>query len=274
MKNYQELLKVVLQSGTLTSNRTGVNTRSLIGEQLRYDLSKGFPAVTTKRLAWKAVVSELLWFMEGSTDERRLCEILHGTKAPNKTTIWTDNAKNQGRELGYDGAELGPVYGHQWRNFGGVDQLTMVRNQIKNSPDSRRIILSAWNPKDLPLMALPPCHMMSQFIVQDGKLNCIVTQRSCDLFLGVPFNLASYALLTHILAADATLEVGELIWNGGDVHIYTSHKDAVMEQLKRVPRESPMLGFVKRDNIEDYKVDDFVLLEYYPQSAIKAEMVI
>lgn len=275
MNNYQELLRDVLQNGRRVSNRTGVDTLSLLGKQLRYDLGKdGFPAVTTKRLAWRAVVSELLWFLEGSTSERRLCEILHGSRQHDLTTIWTDNAKNQGVKLGYDGDQLGPVYGRQWRSFNGVDQLAVVRDQLKNDPQSRRIIISAWNPGQLAAMALPPCHMMSQFIVQDGKLNCIVTQRSCDIFLGVPFNIASYALLTHILAADATLEVGELIWNGGDVHLYENHIDAAHTQLKRVPRTSPLLAMLNEKYFSNYTVEHFKLLEYYPQSAIKAEMVI
>lgn len=272
MQNYHSLMLKCLQHGKHTSNRTGVGTHSLLGEQLRYNLVEAFPAVTTKRLAWKAVVSELLWFMEGSTKDSRLSVILYGETG--KKTIWTDNAQHQGKALGYDGDELGPVYGSQWRNFGGVDQLENLRTMLKEEPESRRMIMSAWNPEQLEEMALPPCHVMSQYVVQDGKLNCIVTQRSCDLFLGVPFNLASYALLTHILAADAGLHVGELIWNGGDVHIYDTHVVAAYEQLSRFPKLGPVLTFNKKDSIYDYNVNDFTLDEYYPYDPIRVDMVV
>ena len=309
MKNYNELLKLILDNGIESTDRTGVGTISLIGQQLRYDLSVGFPAVTTKRLAWKSVLSELLWFIEGSHDERRLCEILHGTRDWNKRTIWTDNYENQGVSLGYSNGELGPVYGKQWREwddtvisnnpveietlkargyhvvdstfFHGVilkrtiDQLEVLIDGLKNNPDSRRHIMTAWNVGELDKMTLPPCHCFSQFFVNDGKLSCILYQRSCDLFLGVPFNIASYSLLTHMLAQVCGLEVGEFVWMGGDVHIYKNHVDAVQEQLAREPKELPTLWIdTSITNIEDFTMDSFRLENYNPDATIKAPMAV
>lgn len=281
MRQYHDALEQIMKEGVDKPNRTGIDTRQVFGMQMRFDLSKGFPAVTTKKLAWRAVVSELLWFMEGSTDERRLCEILHGTRDPEKQTIWTANANEQGVALGYtnndEEKQLGPVYGHQWRDFHGFDQLQQVIWEITNTPDSRRIIMSAWNPPQIRDMALPPCHVMSQFIVTNGKLSCMMTQRSADMFLGVPFNIASYALLTHIIAKICNLEVGEFILSIGDAHIYHNHFDQVAEQLSRTPGVSPTLvlpEFTSLAEVLQCSVDDFKLDNYNPMASIKAEMAV
>lgn len=310
MKNYNELLKLILDNGIESTDRTGVGTLSLIGQQLRYDLSEGFPAVTTKRLAWKSVLSELLWFIEGSHDERRLCEILHGTRDWSKRTIWTDNYENQGVSLGYSNGELGPVYGKQWRDwkdhivlqayddhseyenngyveiafdtYQGIkvferstDQLQVLIDGLKNNPDSRRHIMNAWNVGELDKMALPPCHTLSQFFVKNGKLSCHLYQRSADLFLGVPFNIASYSLLTHMLAQVCNLEVGEFIWTGGDVHIYKNHVQAVQEQLSRDERALPTLWIDENiTDIEQFTMDSFKLEGYDPHPTIKAPMAV
>lgn len=309
MQQLHDLYKKVLEFGTLSTDRTGVGTIKLMGETMRFDLSEYFPAPTTKRLAWKAMASELIWFVEGSHDERRLAEILYGTRDESKKTIWTDNYLNQGIALGYSDGNLGPVYGKQWRNwvdyqfaqnideintlkakgyevleatqFSGVimrrstDQLQVLINGLKNNPDSRRHIMTAWNVGELDQMALPPCHCFSQFFVNDGKLSCILYQRSCDLFLGVPFNIASYSLLTHMLAQVCGLEVGEFVWMGGDVHIYQNHVDAVQEQLSREPREMPTLWIDKSiTNIEDFTMESFRLENYNPDATIKAPMAV
>ena len=207
MKQYLDALQFILEKGEDVSDRTGVGTRSVFGYQMHFDLQQGFPAVTTKKLAWRSVVGELLWFLEGSTDERRLAELTFDkprSELVNKKTIWTANADAQGIALGYDNNDnykgLGPVYGKQWRDFNGVDQIVWVLNEIINNPDSRRIIMSSWNPPELDAMALPPCHTMAQFKVTNGKLSCQLYQRSADMFLGVPFNIASYSLLTHMFA--------------------------------------------------------------------------
>lgn len=291
MKQYLDTLQYVLDNGVNKSDRTGTGTRSIFGYQMRFDLNDGFPAVTTKQLAWKSVVSELLWFLEGSTDERRLAEIRYGTGCENlvgKRTIWTDNADAQGKALGYHNddisKELGPVYGYQWRNFGGsyfhgggFDQIQWLINEIKTNPDSRRLILSAWDAGSISKMALPPCHTLSQFIVIDGKLSCQLYQRSADTFLGAPFNIASYALLTHIISQLCGLEVGEFIWTGGDVHIYTTHMSQIAEQLTREPLPLPTLSMPKFNTLDDVltsSVEDFVLQNYTPMAAIKAPMAI
>jgi len=274
MKQYKQALQYILDNGNDKSDRTGVGTRSVFGYQMRFNLQDGFPATTTKRLAWKSVVSELLWFMEGSNDERRLCEILHGTRDLNKTTIWTANAKADYwlPRATFEG-DLGRVYGVQWRDFFGVDQLYNLIEGIKKDPSGRRHIMSAWNPAELGDMALPPCHVMSQFDVTDGKLSCQMYQRSCDMFLGVPFNIASYSLLTHIIARECNLEVGDFVWVGGDCHIYNNHFDAVREQLARDERALPILQFETKD-IKEYVLTDFVLAGYDPHPAIKAEMAV
>lgn len=278
MKQYNDTLRNILKNGTRKTDRTGVGTISIFGQHMRFNLQDGFPATTTKKLAWRAVVGELLWFLEGSTDERRLCEITYGTRDINKNTIWTANANNQGVQLGYRNddyvKELGPVYGHQWRNFGGVDQITELIHNLKNNPDGRRHIISAWNPPELNKMALPPCHVLSQFDVTNGKLSCQLYQRSCDMFLGVPFNIASYSLLTHILAKECGYEVGDFIWTGGDCHIYLNHIDAVNEQLSREERTLPTLYITPHKDLYEYSVSDFFLDNYNPHPSIKAEMAV
>jgi thymidylate synthase len=242
---------------------------------MRFNLQEGFPAVTTKKLAWRAVVSELLWFLEGSGDERRLAEILHGTRDLEKKTIWTANAKADYwlPKAQYEG-DLGRVYGVQWRDFNGVDQISNLIEGIKRDPSGRRHLLTAWNPAELTDMALPPCHVLSQFDVTDGRLSCQLYQRSCDMFLGVPFNIASYSLLTYIIAEECGLEVGDFVWTGGDCHIYNNHVDAVNEQLARTPKQLPTLEFPKGKKIANYIVDDFQLLNYSPDPAIKADMAV
>jgi thymidylate synthase len=242
---------------------------------MRFNLQEGFPATTTKKLAWRAVVSELLWFLEGSSDERRLAEILHGTRDPSKKTIWTANAEaDYWKSKAKFPGDLGRVYGVQWRDFGGIDQITKLISDLKTTPDSRRHILTAWNPPELDQMALPPCHVMAQFDVTDGYLSCQMYQRSCDMFLGVPFNIASYSLLVHIIARECGLKVGDFVWTGGDCHIYNNHFDAVEEQLSREPKPLPTLVFTEGKKIADYNIDDFVLDNYNPDPAIKAEMAV
>ena len=288
MKQYHEALQYILDNGEVCTDRTGVGTQSVFGYQLRFDLRDGFPAVTTKKLAWKAVVGELLWFLEGSTDERRLAEITyerHRVDLVGKSTIWTANADAQGKALGYLNneftKELGPVYGSQWRDFNGsgIDQISGIIRDIQNNPDSRRIILTAWNPSRIHEMALPPCHTLSQFRVVNGKLSCHLYQRSADMFLGLPFNIASYALLTHILAKINSLEVGDLVVSLGDAHIYTTHVDVVREQLKRTPKKLPTLRMPDMSSlaIEDVmklRVSDFELIDYDPMDSLKAPMAV
>jgi thymidylate synthase len=288
MKQYLKLLKEVLETGDERTDRTGVGTLSKFGMQMKFDLSKGFPAVTTKKLAWRAVVSELLWFIEGSGDELRLREILHGDRHSNQKTIWTDNArapywveKKHQRHAG----DLGRIYGVQWRRWRkpvirinkvvlhNHDQLLELIDNIKEDPYSRRHILSAWNPGELELMALPPCHVMCQFYVNNGKLSCQMYQRSGDLFLGVPFNIASYALLTHMIAQVCHLEVGELIIVLGDAHIYNNHIEQVKEQLSRTPLPLPQLILNSEiDVITDFGMEDISLVNYQCHDTIKADM--
>lgn len=293
MKQYLEALEYVLKNGEDCTDRTGVGTRSVFGMQMRFDLNEGFPAVTTKKLAWKAVVGELLWFLEGSTDERRLAEITYGkhrVELVDRPTIWTANADAQGKALGYINneftKELGPVYGAQWRKFNGiqggdwgVDQIADVVSQIRQNPDSRRIILSAWNPLQLSEMALPPCHVLSQFRVINGKLSCHLYQRSADMFLGVPFNIASYALLTHMIAKICSLEVAYLVHSIGDAHIYSTHEDVVREQLKRIPRKLPTLKMPELTSLDvnaicELRASDFELIDYDPMDSLKASMAV
>jgi thymidylate synthase len=288
MKQYLDALEYILNNGEDVNDRTGIGTRSVFGYQMRFNLQQGFPAVTTKRLAWKSVVGELLWFLEGSTDERRLAELTYGEhrgELVDKTTIWTANADKQGVELGYLNNKftkhLGPVYGAQWRNFNGVhpkcDQIANIIDQINNNPDSRRIILSAWNPLKIEEMALPPCHTLAQFRVINGKLSCQLYQRSADMFLGVPFNIASYSLLTHMLAHISELEVGEFVWTGGDCHIYQNHFEQVKQQIARTPDTLPglvMPVFCDLETLLHCKTSDFQLVNYNPQSTIKAPMAV
>lgn len=288
MKQYHDALQYVLDHGEACSDRTGVGTRSVFGYQMRFDLREGFPAVTTKKLAWKAVVAELLWFLEGSTDERRLAEITYGTHRVNligKNTIWTANADAQGKSLGHYNddftKELGPVYGAQWRDFNGkgYDQIQGLVDEIKRNPDSRRLIVSAWNPLQTAEMALPPCHLLMQFRVINGKLSCQLYQRSADMFLGVPFNIASYALLTHIIAKICSLEVADFVHTIGDAHIYSTHEDVVREQLKRTPRPLPKLKMPELqsldvNSIRMLRASDFELVGYDPMDSLKAPMAV
>lgn len=286
MKQYLDALELVLKNGEDVQDRTGTGTRTVFGHQMRFNLQEEFPAVTTKKLAWKSVVGELLWFLEGSEDERRLAEITFEDERENlteKKTIWTANADNQGVALGYPNSDeakmLGPVYGVQWRSFNDeyVDQIETIIDQLKNDPDSRRIILSAWNPLQIQDMALPPCHTMAQFKVINGKLSCQLYQRSADMFLGVPFNIASYALLTHMLAQICDLEVGEFIWTGGDCHIYSNHVVQVQQQLYRNPKIGPRLKMPKFNTLEELletRPSDYVLEGYHPMDSIKAPMAV
>jgi len=286
MKQYLDALQYILDNGEDVSDRTGVGTRTVFGYQMRFDLRKEFPAVTTKKLAWRAVVGELLWFLEGSTDERRLAERTFEkdrSEIVDKKTIWTANADAQGVALGYrnddEVKELGPVYGSQWRDFNGegFDQIHNIIRQLTTDPDSRRIILSAWNPSELEDMALPPCHTLSQFKVINGKLSCQMYQRSADMFLGVPFNIASYSLLTHMLAQICGLEVGEFIWTGGDCHIYSNHMEQVKQQLERTPMQGPTLEMPQFNNIAELletTTSDYKLVNYNPMDSIKAPMAV
>ena len=286
MKQYLDALQHIMDNGEVVDDRTGTGTKTVFGYQMRFNLQDGFPAVTTKKLAWNAMVSELLWFLEGSMDERRLAEILYGTTWNNvigKNTIWTANADNQGKKLGYrngdDHKYLGPVYGSQWRSWQGenfvIDQIKNVVHQLKNDPDSRRIILSAWNPAEVDIMVLPPCHVLAQFRVINGKLSCQLYQRSADMFLGVPFNIASYALLTHMLALECGLEVGDFVWTGGDCHIYMNHMDQVTEQLSRRPVRLPNLELTcKFKGILKTEMHDFFLGFYNPMPSISAPMAV
>ena len=303
MQTYLNALKQVLETGTTRNDRTGTGTIGLFGMQQRYDLSQGFPAVTTKKLAWKSVVSELLWFIEGSGDEKRLREILYGSADSSKKTIWTDNATAPywAPKAQYEG-DLGRVYGVQWRHwrtpiehkaeqfkddfgnryqrngyvhFKEVDQLTNLINGIKADPYGRRHILTAWNPGELELMALPPCHCFAQFYVADGKLSCQMYQRSCDMFLGVPFNIASYSLLTAMIAQVCNLQVGEFVHVLGDAHIYLDHVEQVKEQLRREPLPLPQLYLNPEiTDITKFTMADIRLDGYTSHDAIKARMAV
>ena len=287
MKQYLDLLQHILDNGVTKEDRTGTGTTSVFGYQMRFDLSEGFPLVTTKKTHLKAIISELLWFIEGSTDERRLAEIHFGDKAENligKKTVWTANADAQGKDLGYTNTdtvkELGPVYGSQWRSWMGADgkahdQLATIINQIKTNPDSRRIILNAWNVAEIDNMALPPCHTFFQFYVANGKLSCQLYQRSADVFLGVPFNIASYALLTMMIAQVCELEVGDFVHTFGDAHIYSNHMEQVNLQLSRTPHKKPTMK-INADikDINDFKMEDFELIDYVCDEPIKAVMAV
>ncbi|MEC0239556.1 thymidylate synthase [Paenibacillus dokdonensis] len=264
MRNYLELLEEIMENGTPKEDRTGTGTISVFGRQLRFDLSKGFPLLTTKRIHIKSVVHELLWFLSGETNVRYLKE--------NGVTIWDEWADENG--------DLGPVYGSQWRNWEApdgthIDQIANVIESIKKNPDSRRHIVSAWNVAEIEQMKLPPCHFVFQFYVADGKLSCMLTMRSVDTFLGLPFNIACYALLTHMVAQQCGLTPGEFVWSGGDVHIYSNHLEQVKTQLKREPYELPEL-LIKRkpDSIFDYKFEDFEFVDYKHHPGIKAPVAI
>ena len=288
MKQYIKALEHILENGKERSDRTGIGTKGVFGYQMRFNLKEGFPAVTTKKLAWRSVVSELLWFLEGGTDERRLAEIHFGKKRTEiieKKTIWTANADKQGVELGHlnndTQKELGPVYGKQWRSWGkdvgGEDQIKKIISDLRDNPNSRRHIVSAWNVDKIKEMALPPCHTMFQFHVQDNELSCQLYQRSADMFLGVPFNIASYSLLVHIFSEILRLSPGEFIWTGGDCHIYKNHFKQVKEQIKRTPQEAPKLQMPKVESIEQVlktTPKDYKLTGYSPMESIKAPMAV
>jgi len=279
MKAYLDLMKDVLENGTDKGDRTGVGTRSVFGRQIRFDLNEGFPLVTTKKVHLKSIIYELLWFLEGSTDNNWLKE--------RGVSIWNEWAT--------EGGDLGPIYGKQWRSWASddgrvVDQISELIQQIKTKPDSRRLIISAWNPTELPdenvspqanaeqgKMALAPCHCLFQFYVLDGKLSCQLYQRSADLFLGVPFNIASYALLTHMIAQQCDLGVGEFVHTFGDCHLYQNHltDDIVLKQLSRTPKALPKLNIARKpDSIFDYEFEDFEILGYESDPGIKAPIAI
>jgi thymidylate synthase len=260
---YEDLLRHVQQHGTPKADRTGTGTKSIFGHQMRFDLNEGFPLVTTKKVHVKSVILELLWFLRGERNVRWLQE--------RGCTIWDEWAREDG--------DLGPVYGVQWRSWpsdaGPIDQIAQVVQQLKTNPDSRRIIVSAWNVAELSKMALMPCHALFQFYVADRRLSCQLYQRSADLFLGVPFNIASYALLTHMLAQQCDLDVGDFVWTGGDCHIYDNHAEQVNTQLARTPYPYPTLHIRRRpDSIFDYTFDDFEFRDYQHHPAIKAPVAV
>lgn len=289
-KVYLDALRDVLENGEDRPDRTGVGTIGKFGLQMRFDLTEGFPAITTKKLAWRAVVSELLWFIEGSGDENRLKEILHGARYSDKKTIWTDNANAVywvNKRLKRSAGDLGRIYGVQWRRWRkplvkinrvvlqNHDQLLELIEGIKSDPYSRRHIITAWNPGELDLMALPPCHMMAQFYVSNGKLSCQMYQRSADMFLGVPFNIASYALFTHMIAQVCNLEVGDLIITLGDAHIYKNHIEQVKVQLERTPYPLPTLKLNSEISvITHFEMDDIGLEDYQSHETISAPMAV
>lgn len=283
MKQYLDMMCDVLETGDKVVDRTGVGTISKIGKMIQLDMANGFPAVTTKRLAWKAVVGELIWFMSGMTNVNQLREITHGVGS-DKKTIWDDNYEHQGRALGYEGGQLGPVYGSQWRNFNWeqIDQLKWVIERIKTNPECRRLIVSAWNPAQIDRMALPPCHVMFKFHVRNGRLGLTWFQRSADLFLGVAFNIASYALLLHIVARMTGYEPGLLTGYFDDAHVYLNHVEQVREQLGREPRKLPRLCIHYDINtstnldqmLSEIEVSDFELIGYDPHPAISAPMAV
>ncbi len=257
-------MRHVFEHGTEKTDRTGTGTRSVFGYQMRFNLQDGFPMVTTKKLHLKSIIHELIWFLAGSTNI--------GYLKDNGVTIWDEWADAQGN--------LGPVYGYQWRSWPApngehIDQIKQLIEQIRSNPDSRRLIVSAWNVSDIPRMKLPPCHAFFQFYVADGKLSCQLYQRSADIFLGVPFNIASYALLTHMVAAQTGLDVGDFVWTGGDCHIYSNHVEQVKEQLSRDPLPLPKLVLKRQpDSIFDYTYDDVEVVGYQSHAAIKAPVAV
>lgn len=264
MQQYQDLLRHILAQGATKTDRTGTGTLSVFGYQMRFDLQQGFPLVTTKKLHLRSIIYELLWFLKGDTNIQYLKD--------NGVSIWDEWADAEGN--------LGPVYGYQWRSWPGrngarIDQITHVMNSIRSKPDSRRHIVTAWNPADVDDMALPPCHALFQFYVADGKLSCQLYQRSCDVFLGLPFNIASYALLTHMVAQQCDLEPGEFVWTGGDTHIYSNHLDQVNLQLTREPYPLPTLKIKRKPySVFDYEFADFEILNYQAHPSIKAPIAV
>jgi len=264
MRQYLDFMRHVYEHGAEKTDRTGTGTRSVFGYQMRFDLQEGFPLVTTKKLHLKSIIHELIWFLAGSTNTQYLKE--------NGVSIWDEWADPNG--------ELGPIYGYQWRSWptpdgGHIDQIAQVLDQIKNNPDSRRMIVSAWNVADIPRMKLPPCHAFFQFYVAEGKLSCQLYQRSADIFLGVPFNIASYALLTHMMAQQAGLAVGDFIWTGGDCHLYANHLEQAREQLSRTPYPLPKLVIKRKpESIFDYRFEDIEIDGYQSHPHIKAPVAV
>ncbi len=264
MQQYEDLMRHVYEHGTTKSDRTGTGTRSVFGHQMRFDLSQGFPLITTKKLHTRSIFTELLWFLRGDNNARWLQE--------RGVSIWNEWAGSDG--------DLGPIYGVQWRSWPApngqhIDQISQVLEQIRTQPDSRRLIVSAWNVADIPQMALPPCHALFQFYVADGKLSCQLYQRSADIFLGVPFNIASYALLTHLVAQQCNLQPGDFIWTGGDCHLYTNHLDQVREQLGRTPYAYPRLNLKRRPaSLFEYELEDFEIEGYQAHPHIKAPVAV
>jgi len=264
MRQYLDFMRHVKEHGALKTDRTGTGTLSVFGHQMRFDLAEGFPLVTTKKVHLKSIVHELIWFLQGSTNIAYLKE--------NGVSIWDEWADANG--------ELGPIYGHQWRNWPTpagqhIDQVSQVLEQIRTTPDSRRMIVSAWNVADIPQMKLPPCHAFFQFYVADGKLSCQLYQRSADIFLGVPFNIASYALLTRMMAQQAGLEVGDFVWTGGDCHLYANHLEQADLQLSRAPFPLPKLVIKRKpDSLFDYRFEDFEFVDYQSHPGIKAPVAV
>lgn len=264
MKQYLALMQKILDEGTPKSDRTGTGTLSIFGHQMRFNLQEGFPLVTTKKCHLRSIIHELLWFLKGDTNVKYLQD--------NKVTIWNEWADENG--------DLGPVYGKQWRAWGAadgrqIDQISQLIDQIKNEPDSRRMIVSAWNVGELDQMALAPCHAFFQFYVANGKLSCQLYQRSCDVFLGLPFNIASYSLLVYIIALQCELQVGDFVWTGGDTHLYSNHMEQAHLQLSREPKVLPKLVIKRKPpTIFDYKFEDFEIVGYEPHPAIKAPVAV
>ena len=264
MRQYLEFMRHVKEHGAIKTDRTGTGTRSVFGYQMRFDLQEGFPLLTTKKVHLKSIIHELIWFLQGSTNIAYLKE--------NGVSIWDEWADAEGN--------LGPIYGYQWRNWPApsgehIDQIAQVLEQIRTTPDSRRMIVSAWNVADVPQMKLPPCHALFQFYVADGKLSCQLYQRSADIFLGVPFNIASYAILTHMMAQQAGLEVGDFVWTGGDCHLYSNHMEQVELQLSRETRALPRLEIKRKpDSLFDYRFEDFEITGYDAHPAIKAQVAV
>ncbi|MFC2085925.1 thymidylate synthase [Bacteroidota bacterium] len=264
MKPYLDALRHIVEHGEHKDDRTGTGTTAVFGHQMRFDLSKGFPIVTTKRLHLRSIIHELLWFLKGDTNVR----YLHN----NRVSIWDEWADKNG--------DLGPIYGKQWRRWEGRDgtihdQISNALDLIRNNPDSRRIIINAWKVDEIEEMALPPCHVLFQFYVSNGRLSCQLYQRSADMFLGVPFNIASYAILVHMVANQCDLSVGEFIWTGGDCHIYDNHREQVAEQLSREPYPAPTLRLARRaPTLDDYTFEDFILEGYEYDPAIKAPVAV
>ncbi len=264
MQQYLDLMRRVRDEGIRKQDRTGTGALSVFGHQMRFDLAAGFPLVTTKKLHLRSIIHELLWFLSGDSNV--------GYLRDNGVRIWDEWADEDG--------ELGPVYGVQWRSWPAadgrtIDQISQVITQIRENPDSRRIIVSAWNVAEIEAMALPPCHLLFQFYVADGRLSCLLYQRSCDIFLGVPFNIASYSLLTHMIAEQTGLDVGEFVWTGGDCHLYLNHLEQADEQLRREPHPLPRLAIRRRpDSVFDYRFEDFEILDYEAHPHIAAKVAV